>query len=325
MKILHSITTLYNAQYEINNKLKKKVDEIFRNNKSAKWHFESRIKSPESFALKIETGRFSKPKNLEDFFACLIVVENIDAIKEAISLVEKYFLIEFRKPPRSNYTHKQTDAFPFDDLRLYVKLNTDPGLPPQIYDGTTFEIQIKTFLQHAWSIATHDLIYKSDKISWPRQRLAYQIKAMLEHAEASIEGVENLCNVGSLNLNNKKIESLIDTKNLIIDLWEAVDLPKDLVRISQNVDKLISTLEISREELKQILISETTSGRGTKLKNLSPYMIIVQSLFNVESLKLKKFLALNKDYKKFKLIITPEITIPSFFNQIDENNLIRII
>ena len=49
-----------------------------------------------------------------------------------------------------------------------------------------FEVQIKTILQHAWSIATHDLIYKTDTVSWPKERIAFQVKAMLEHAEIAI-------------------------------------------------------------------------------------------------------------------------------------------
>ena len=60
-------------------------------------------------------------------------------------------------------------------------------------------MQVKTFLQHAWGIATHDLIYKTDDVSWSRQRIAYQIKAMLEHAEMSIQEAGRLAEAVALS------------------------------------------------------------------------------------------------------------------------------
>src|SRR6185295_542993 len=81
---------------------------------------------------------------------------------------------------------KGTHEFSFDDLRLYTKWKPDVTLPTPTFAGVVFELQIKTFLQHAWSIATHDLIYKTDSISWPKERVAFEIKAMLEHAENAI-------------------------------------------------------------------------------------------------------------------------------------------
>lgn len=68
MKIVKSIDTVFNTNYEYMEVLKKRVDDLFINNKNPLWHYVSRIKAEESYALKLETGRVSNPAELEDFF-----------------------------------------------------------------------------------------------------------------------------------------------------------------------------------------------------------------------------------------------------------------
>src|SRR5688572_31274713 len=113
MKILKSIQRAYNDQLDVNKKLESKVDDIFKNNKEGVWHFEHRIKPLESFALKIEGGRFENPNKLEDFLACTLVVRNLKEIDKAIDLVKNFFDITNRRPPVFGKTHKKPDSFPF--------------------------------------------------------------------------------------------------------------------------------------------------------------------------------------------------------------------
>src|SRR5207247_360952 len=112
---------------------------------------------------------------------------NSTEIDQAEALIRENFTVNERRPRQRDRTHKAPHAFPFDDLRLYVRVPNTPASPPTDLVGILFEVQIKTFLQHAWSIATHDLLYKADDANWNKERIAYQIKAMLEHAEISIQ------------------------------------------------------------------------------------------------------------------------------------------
>src|SRR5437763_2188469 len=105
MKILKAIKRSYDDQYEVNKKLENKVENIFTTNKEGVWHFEHRIKPLESFALKIETGRFRNPNKLEDFLGCTLVVRNLKEIDKAISMVEKFFVIQSRRPRLVGRTH----------------------------------------------------------------------------------------------------------------------------------------------------------------------------------------------------------------------------
>ena len=283
MKIPLSVRSIYSVQNETNTILKDLVDEKIKALKKVSWHYESRIKSAESFALKLETGRVSNPKELEDFFACMIVVENRKSIFEAESLIKSQFEVVERRPKSDKKTHKPSFCFPFDDLRIYVRWKDDPTVRPTSVNGTLFEVQIKTFLQHAWTIATHDLIYKSDTVDWSKERVAYQIKAMLEHAEVSIHEVQTISCSNLIDKMDKETEDVIKIIDFLKEFWSIEDLPKDVVGLAQNIASLIDFIDIKLRKVKEILKLETREGRGAKTKNLSPYCIILQSLINQET------------------------------------------
>ena len=147
------------------------------------WFFTSRKKLLESFAQKIESGAVPNPARLEDFVGAMIVVPMTSDVSEALQFINRFFVVEYQRPADSNVTLKLASDFPFDDLRLYGHLRPRDDQPSRPIDDVILEIQVKTFLQHAWSIATHDLVYKFDHVSWARSRVAYHVKALLEHAE----------------------------------------------------------------------------------------------------------------------------------------------
>ena len=323
MKIVKSIQELYNTNLPYFKIVKNKVDEIIKSNKNERWHYESRIKQVESFALKVEMGRFDKSEIFEDLFASTIVVKNLNEISLAENFISTLFKIKFKRPQSRNFTHKDSYSFPFDDLRLYVSLkdfNTGE-LSNNLYE-IVFEIQIKTFLQHAWSIATHDLIYKSDKINWAKERIAYQVKASLEQAEVTISGVEDLSKIKELAKENKATQKVNKVINLVLSHWKPEDLPNDRRRLAQNIVGFIDTIGIELNELNEILKTEKNNGRGTLTRNLSPFLIVVQSVFNIEPEKIKNYLQSDNKNKQ-KILITSEMDIPDL-GIVKENKLIRL-
>ena len=83
MKISKSLRDIYSSQSEQHKQLQERVDCIMNALKDRRWHYESRVKDLESFALKVETGRYDDPNHVEDFFACTLVVENLDSMSKA--------------------------------------------------------------------------------------------------------------------------------------------------------------------------------------------------------------------------------------------------
>lgn len=290
MKIVGSLSKLYFDQRQLAELVKKRVDEIFNVIKRSEWHYVSRIKQEESFAQKIETGRFHHPSQLEDFLGCTLVVDKYSCIKDVRKLLKTHIVINYERPRNIKRTSKSSDSFRFDDLRLYAQLRPTSAREKGPMNEMIFEIQIKTFLQHAWSIATHDLIYKADSISWIRQRVAFQVKAMLESAEVSIELASGINKLPGLPETSDEVERQCAVREFLIDTWPQEMLPSDLLTLTKKLDAFMNVVQMRLGELRTIMETETNAGRGVQLLNLSPYLAILQSIILQSPDTIKKYI-----------------------------------
>ncbi len=286
------------------------VDEQILSLKKPRWHYESRVKQLVSFALKIETGRFKEPAALEDFFACTIVVANASELEQAEGLICRHFTLRERRPKKKR-TRNAPEKFLFDDLRLYVRVRDDPTVPPPPLNlsGIVFEVQIKTFLQHAWAIATHDLVYKSDEVDWSRERIAYQVKAMLEHAEVSIQEAGKLATSSFLAKEDRQTKTIKSGIKLLKSQWNQDQLPSDVRRLAKNIIALLELLDLDIARLEAILENNKAHRSGVHMSNLSPYGTIVQYLFDTEQDRMHQFLTDCRT--SAKLVIPSEIELPT--------------
>ena len=322
MKIPASIRRLHEDQKAINDRLRTIVDERMQSLMNRRWHYESRVKELPSFALKIESGRFDDPGALEDFFACTIVVSNATEIVEVVNLIVENFAERMRRPPRPDETHKASNAFPFDDLRLYVTLQESPAIPPTDLVGVVFEVQIKTFLQHAWSIATHDLLYKTDDANWSKERIAYQIKAMLEQAEVSIQQAETLAMSTALAKADRRTAAIKKGITLVKAQWGIDELPKDVRRLATNITDLIEALQLEIDRLEEVLNDGKAQRAGAHPSNLSPYATVVQYLFDAEKDRMVSLLKSAKG--RTKILIPKEIELPTGINREELRNAVFV-
>lgn len=322
MKIPHSVRALYAEQLPINERLRAKVDKTLRAIAAPRrWYYESRIKTEDSFALKLESGRVRDPRAAEDFFACTLVVQNLSAIEQAEQKIRDLFQIVERRPRAADQTHKLAETFPFDDLRLYGLWKDDPSLPETGLSPVRFEIQVKTFLQHAWGIATHDLIYKTDDVSWSRQRIAYQIKAMLEHAEVSIQEADRLAQTVALAKSQPDTEVLKDIILLLKETWDSASLPADLRRLAENTRNIMTLARIEVAEVRAAIEAECRRQKGSLPANISPYATIVQAVAWHNGQALRAGLA--KRGLSVRLLLTDEMDLPDWIKQPEICNVVR--
>jgi hypothetical protein len=276
----------------------------------------------ESFTLKVESGRVKNPSELEDFFASTMVVRNSLEVSAAEQTIKSLFDFEYRKPRKDTETHKRPETFTFDDLRLYLRWKDDPSLPPTGLTGTLFEVQIKTFLQHAWSIATHELTYKTNDVNWSTQRIAFQIKAMLEHAELSIQEAAELSKSAALSKSDPFTTTLKEFIEVVTVLWPSNELPNDVRRLAENIMELAGMVKLDANHFKEFMEVEAAAGRGPRILNLSPYGSVIQSLIDQKPSEFESGLerrAQLPSYKMRPILITKELVVPAIMKTVAWN------
>ena len=310
MKVHASLREVYERRKPLVDVLQRQIDSALRTGKASRWHYESRVKGLESFALKVESGRVPRPAELEDFLGCTIVVPTAADINKALRLVTERFEVVERRPPTDTETRKDADVFRFDDLRLYCRRGNDGSRPDEPIDAILFEIQIKTFLQHAWAIATHDLSYKTDDVKWGKDRIVAHLKAAIEFAELTVQQAEQLAQSPSLQLDHRRTDEVRGIVDVLRRHWARADLPENLRGLASTLWGLFRDLGLTPDALDEMLADEVRRSGGLSV-NLSPYGMIVQLLLHHRRAGLERVL---RDRRlRSVLVLTPELALPAGF------------
>jgi ppGpp synthetase/RelA/SpoT-type nucleotidyltranferase len=150
-----------------------------------------RLKDEESLAEKIETGRFPSWSQLDDLFACAIVIPTVADETPVIDFLDSRFSrVALR---RRGTTQKDPAVFRFDATRFIARLPAS-ALPEDSgpLAAIAFEVQIRTAFEHAWSVTTHALTYKGERVDWRRMRLVAQLRAAVEQMDSLVAGFDGL-------------------------------------------------------------------------------------------------------------------------------------
>lgn len=148
-----------------------------------------RTKDTESLAEKIETGRFDRWSKLDDLFACSIIVPTLGDEPAVVDHLRTVFIQDRCK--RRGGTRKDPSVFRFDATRFIGRLR--PESVPNAADdllAVRFEVQVRSAFEHAWSVTTHALAYKSAEVDWRHLRLAAQLRAAVEQLDQVVLGFE---------------------------------------------------------------------------------------------------------------------------------------
>ncbi|MCP2727575.1 hypothetical protein [Limnofasciculus baicalensis] len=264
----------YQEYYPFVEETAKRVKETLINFCEQKGYaFTSRIKSIESLAEKIETGRFKKWSDLDDLFACTVIIPTLSHEEEVREFCKKTFQII--RTVKRGQNKKAPDIFRFDSTRIYAKLKQIDDTPQidrlNIYK-IVFEIQIKSAFEHAWLVSTHDIVYKNSEIDWKRLRLASQIKATVEQLDTLILAFEQTSMVIEDNDYSEikikrhlatEIKKLFDNRKIPDELQ-----PKDMNRFCDNLYRLMISAQKEEKDLKNIMKQIKTEIESTKINTI---------------------------------------------------------
>jgi ppGpp synthetase/RelA/SpoT-type nucleotidyltranferase len=148
--------------------------------------FVSRFKTAESVAEKIETGRFQKWSDLDDIFACIIIIPTLEYEVSVLNFLHRTF--EQVDLKQRGSTQNDPSMFRFDSTRFIGRVRESAEEQDEIFSTLLFEVQVRSAFEHAWSAATHALAYKGQQIDWKVFRLTAQLKAAVEQLDNLILG-----------------------------------------------------------------------------------------------------------------------------------------
>ncbi len=152
-----------------------------------------RAKPVQSFAEKIQRpgkahlyGENDFMEKMTDLCGGRIVLPTLDSVKECGSLIKDNFLWEEYEDKLELLNEDQ-----FGYLSDHYIVQIDPKSPyakeldiPQEILTLKAEIQVRTFIQHSWSVNNHDYIYKQNfKIPEKIKRQFNRIAAMIEELD----------------------------------------------------------------------------------------------------------------------------------------------
>lgn len=170
-------TTKYGAEHKLLLAAQDKIKQIVGAFCDARGYaIASRCKTLKSILEKIEGGQYKSWEQLDDLVAFSIIIPSLQEEPDVLTFLQTVFSIhEIKKRGESS---KAPDVFRFDLTRVICSINDGSDI-----SKIKCEVQIRTALEHAWSSATHKIVYKADDVSWSKQRLAAQIKAGVEQLD----------------------------------------------------------------------------------------------------------------------------------------------
>ena len=123
---------------------------------------EHRVKEEKSLAGKLERkgDGYNTLEDITDILGCRVVCFLSDEIDKIGQKVEENFVVDWENSSDKRALIKE-DAFGYLSLHYICSLPFGDKWPDEIC-GKKFEVQIRTILQHAWSVINHDIGYKSD-------------------------------------------------------------------------------------------------------------------------------------------------------------------
>ena len=269
-----------------------------------------RYKSLESLSEKIETGRYESWDSLEDLFAATIIIPHVEHEKEVISFLDKVF--EKKELKKRGSTLKPPDVFRFDATRGIYNLRSSGAEERSEIYKINFEIQIRTAFEHAWSVATHSLGYKTDKIDWQKLRLVSQLKSSVEQLDMLVSGSKQI-HKHIMKYKWPEVETKMKLLGFIKSKIEENKIPdelapKDFSRLCENILSLIKHIPVYEPKKTAALLKKVLEAFNCEIDsyNESTFPRSV-SLFQLFLGVMVKYKLLYPEMGGFSPLVTSEL------------------
>ncbi|MFX1596150.1 MAG: hypothetical protein ACFFBK_08800, partial [Promethearchaeota archaeon] len=216
---------------------------------------QTRAKTVTSYAEKIQrSGKAEKygpnpVEDLTDLCGGRIILPTLDDVKKCCQIIEENFIIQW-EDSEDKLDALDENQFGYLSHHYIVQLSPDSiylqdiDVPDEVYHLKA-ELQIRTLLQHCWSVIQHDNLYKpSIKIPDKIKRQFYRIAAILEDADHEFKNSLDFLSIYEANYGaymtaqeiNDKINSLLLVYENAPDKSKELHLVLRIVKLARAVE-----------------------------------------------------------------------------------------
>jgi len=257
-KVLDSYRKLYPTYEILTNKILEIISAILKECMFKREYFlQGRTKAIYSFADKISRKKYSDPiREITDFSGVRIILINLEKKDLMCDLIRKYFKIELKdNEGKLDKLYPQEFGYPYTYFIIQL-------LPEKFYKKTfrivipkeigqlKAEIQVGTFLEHAWAINQQNMLYKNEfDLPRPYKRQISRVTALLEIADKSMNNlVKKIYNYESSYgsyMSSEDIEREIKRLQLIYKgNKESIDLGHKIAKFAMEIDDWDNAINI---------------------------------------------------------------------------------
>lgn len=216
---------------------------------------QTRAKTVTSYAEKIQRPGKAEQygpnpvEDLTDLCGGRFILPTLDDVKKCCQIIEENFQIQW-EDSEDKLVQLEQDQFGYLSHHYIVQLNPnssyiqDLNIPNEIFPLKA-EIQVRTLLQHCWSVIQHDNLYKpSLKIPDKIKRQFYRIAAILEDADHEFQNGLDFLSIYETNygayMSAQEINDQIRMLELVYE--NAPDKSKEL-KLVLRISKLARAVE----------------------------------------------------------------------------------
>lgn len=207
----------YDAQLPIYRRLERIVEIALQNiidsNGLTVTAIGARVKTRESLAGKLEHkgDKYHSLGDITDILGARVITFYTDDVDRIAALTEKLFDIDWENSVDKRKLH-DTDSFGYNSLhyvcRLPKTIVNEPDCPQ--LNEISFELQLRTTLQHAWASINHDIGYKTDvEIPHVYMRQINRLAGMLEMADDEFSRIRT-----EINDYRRRVQQLVQSGKL---------------------------------------------------------------------------------------------------------------
>lgn len=258
--------------------------------------YTGRIKTAQSTLIKAECRGYALPfREMNDLFACTITVPTLPSIEDVRKdIVDTFQIVEERQRAL------KPEEFVYSDLNLSARIRPDYWNRDEEYLDLVFEIQVKTLLQQAWSVATHDIVYKGKKRVWGLVRISSQLRALLEMADSVLADLEAAADILQGPIEYPEYMRINELVSFLQTYWEDERLPDARLRAATVVDLYLGFAGLTLNDL-VTLVERPQYRQYATARSLTPTEAVFIILF------LEAWDKMADSLGEHRVLVTPEM------------------